>query len=264
MNPRQLIAHRGGLEHGPENSLAAFASAIDLGADGVELDLQMLDDGDLLVRHDMLTRDAGAADLPRLDQVLDLIGRRRPDMRIVVDLKATPWTTGHESDGRVLVERAAPHLRAHVRPDRIVLGSFDWTALEHARDVLPEFPTAFHTMATRWLAGLPLQQTGVADVRDYLAYMEAWRQARGPGMEALSALDAIKAAGGRIWSCLHRDLTPAAVARARDLGLEVWTWTVNTEADLARVLALGVDAITTDRPQHLLDLLSTIPAGAPQ
>lgn len=261
MIPRQLIAHRGGLEHAPENTLEAFASAIAMGADGIELDLQMLDDGALLVRHDMIAAEAGEADLPRLDQVLDMVAERRPDMRIVVDVKATPWTPGLENHGLALIERAAPQLRAYVRPDRIVLGSFDWIALEHARDVLPEFPTAFHTMAARWLAGLPLQQTGVADVRDYLAYMEAWRQARGPGMEALSALDAIKGAGGKIWSCLHRDLTPQAVAHARALGLEVWTWTVNTEDDLNRVLAMGVDAVTTDRPQHLIELLKSPNVG---
>lgn len=262
MIPRQIIAHRGGLEHASENTLAAFASAIDLGADGLELDLQLLDDGSLVVRHDMLAADPAAGDLPRLDQVLELVSRRRPAMRIVIDVKATPWVVGAEGLGQILMDRLAPHLRAYPRPDRIVLASFDWTALEYAQTILPDIPTAFHTMAARWLAGLPEHQTGVADVRDYLAYVEGWRQARGPGMEALSALAAIRDAGGRIWSCLHRDLTAEAVAHARGLGLQVWTWTVNAEDDLARVLALGVDAVTTDRPEHLLSLFDVTLAGA--
>ena len=44
---------------------------------------------------------------------------------------------------------------------------------------------------------------------------------------------------------------------ARTLGLEVWTWTVNGPADFARVLDLGIDAVTTDRPEHALNYLAT-------
>lgn len=253
-----LIAHRGGLEQAGENSLAAFAGAIDGGADGLELDLQLSAGGELVVRHDPLGEDEDVSALPRLAEVLDLVAAGRPEMRIVVDLKASPWTETGAARGQALIERAAPLLRAHVRPDRIVLGSFAWDALDHARAVLPGFATAYHTMAARWLAGLSERQTGVRDARDYLAYAETWRQGRGPGFEALSWLELFQAGGGRIWSCQHRDLTALAIERARALGLAVWTWTVNTEADLRRVLDLGVDAVTTDRPQAMLRLMDSL------
>ena len=256
-----LIAHRGGLEHAPENTLAAFAQAMTTAADGFEFDLQMLDDGALIARHDMLGSDAPAGDAPTLEQVLALVAAQRPDMRLVIDVKALPWADDG-AHGRETLERAAPLLRAHGRPERITLASFDLGALEHAREILPEYATAFHTMASRWLAGLPRQQTGIDDPRDYLAYLERWRQEAGPGMEALSPLDRIQAAGGAIWSCLHRDLTADGVARARALGLAVWTWTVNTPEDLTRVLALGVDAVTTDRPEDMLRHLRSLQPGA--
>lgn len=50
--PTQLIAHRGGLSHAPENTLAAFQHAIDTGVDWLELDVQRTQDGQLVVFHD--------------------------------------------------------------------------------------------------------------------------------------------------------------------------------------------------------------------
>ena len=46
-----IIAHRGDMAHAPENTLAAFASAIAKGADGVELDVHLTADGELIVHH---------------------------------------------------------------------------------------------------------------------------------------------------------------------------------------------------------------------
>jgi glycerophosphoryl diester phosphodiesterase len=257
-----LIAHRGGLEHAPENSLEAFESAMESAVDGFELDVQLARDGGLVVRHEVLPPGADPCAWPSLGDVLALAAARRPEMRIVIDLKGAPWTEGGKARGRALIDQAAPLLKAYPRPDRLVLGSFDWDALDYAREALPTLSRAYHTMAARWLAGLSPVQTAVDDPRDYLAYLEAWRQARGPGFEALSHLDLFRSGGAAIWSCLHRDLTLGSVARARDLGLAVWTWTVNTEDDLSRVLELGVDAVTTDQPGRMLRYFDTQPKEA--
>ena len=252
-----LIAHRGGLEHAPENSLEAFEAAIASGVDGFELDVQLAGDGRLVVRHDALPADADPLAWPSLGEVLDLAAEQRADIRIVIDVKGAPWTEGGKARAQTLIDQAAPLLDAYPRPDRLVLGSFDWDALDYAGQVLPTIARAHHTMAVRWLAGLSHAQTSIHDPRDYLAYLEAWRQARGPGFEGCSHLDLFRSGGAAIWSCLHRDLTAQAVAKARHLGLAVWTWTVNTEDDLRRVLALGVDAVTTDRPDQMLRFLDS-------
>ena len=250
-----IIAHRGGSAPAAENTLPAFRQALELGVDGIELDLQLGDAGDLVVIHDMITAGDRREDAPRLASVLDLVQALRPRARVVIDLKSAPWTPGLEDQGRRLVDAAASLLQAYPCKDRIILASFDWDALEHASRCLPACPIAFHTMAARWLDRLSAAQTGVNDRRDLLAYLEGWRQRRGPGFEALSPLELMRAADGDIWSCLHRDLTDTAVAKARGLGLAVWTWTVNQPADLARVIRLGVDAVTTDRPDQLLRYL---------
>jgi glycerophosphoryl diester phosphodiesterase len=255
--PPKIIAHRGGAAIAPENTLGAFRQALALGVDGVELDLQLSDDGELVVIHDVLPPGPAPKDAPRLDAVLELIFALNPDARIVVDLKATPWRADRRDQGRQLVDAAAALFGAYQRPERIVLASFDWGALEHAAESLPGLATAFHTIAVRSLDGLSPAQTGIDDRRDLLSYLEDWRQGRGKGIEALSPLDLMGGAGARIWSPQHRDVTQTAVEKAHSLGLQVWTWTVNAPSDLQRVLDLGVDAVTTDRPDKVLHYLET-------
>lgn len=252
-----IIGHRGAAGLIPENTLAGFEKAIALGADGVELDLQLTANGELLVRHDIFAEGPPAERPPSLGEVLNLVAERRPGMTVVIDLKSTPWNLERRYSGADLVDATAPVVAAHAHPERVVLASFDWDAVEHARDVLPGCRRAFHSMAAHWLDHITPAQSGVADRRDLLAYLEGWRQARGPGTEALAPLDLIQAAGGTIWSCHHRDLTAAAAAKARALGLQVWTWTVNTEADVRRVLDVGVDAITTDHPDRVIDFFAS-------
>jgi glycerophosphoryl diester phosphodiesterase len=58
-----------------------------------------------------------------------------------------------------------------------------------------------------------------------------------------------------VWSGNHHDLSAEQVDEAHSLGLGVYTWTVNDTADMERVIALGVDAITTDYPGRLVSLL---------
>ena len=57
----------------------------------------------------------------------------------------------------------------------------------------------------------------------------------------------------------YRALTPEAITLAHDLGLEVACWIVDAPEDLARMVALGVDAITTNHPRRLLALLEARP-----
>ncbi len=256
MNRPIVIAHRGGAALAPENTLPAFRQALALGSDGIEFDLQLDAEGRAVVRHDMLDPGESGAGLPGIEDVLDLVVAERPDALIVIDLKATPWEPGREESGKRLIDTALRRLEDYPRIDRIVLGSFDWTALQYAGQAAPQFRTAFHTMAMHWLDGLTPLQTGVRDRRDLLAHLEAWRQRQGPGYEARSSLDLMRGAGADIWSSHHRDLTGEAADRARDIGLGVWTWTVNTAEDLRRVLGLGVDAVTTDRPDLVLAELS--------
>ncbi len=62
-----------------------------------------------------------------------------------------------------------------------------------------------------------------------------------------SILAAIKAAGGDGWFPTHTDIDARSVAEARALGLKIGAWTVDEPAEMRRLIALGLDAICTDR-----------------
>ena len=61
----------------------------------------------------------------------------------------------------------------------------------------------------------------------------------------------IKAAGGSIWSPYYGEVDAHALAEAHELGLPVIVWTVNQTDDMARLIAMGVDGIISDRPDLL-------------
>ena len=62
--------------------------------------------------------------------------------------------------------------------------------------------------------------------------------------------------GGQIWASWHATLDAVGMAQARDAGLQVFVWTVNDPADIARMIDLGVDGIITDYPGRVQRMLA--------
>ena len=241
VNHPLIFAHRGANCVCPENTLPAFAAAIDLGADGVELDVQFSSDGKLVIIHDysldkttdgkgrvvgqpyeeLQKLDAGSwfgpqfasTRIPTLDQVLDLLQGK---LLINIELKSLDMNS---TLGRDVVRC----VRAHSMVDQVVLSSFNPFTLRSAKRVGPEFECALLTAPD-----LP------AWMRSGLT--RSWSLAQGLHPE-FKMVDA------------------RYVAAARKRGMPVRPWTVNEEPDLRRMLDLGVDAIITDRPDRLKALL---------
>ena len=67
---------------------------------------------------------------------------------------------------------------------------------------------------------------------------------------------AIKAAGGQYWDAYYRYITPNLVEEAHRLGIQVFVWTPDSGRDMLRVIEMGVDGITTNRPDILQSILS--------
>lgn len=236
-------AHRGGALLWPENSLTAFRGALGLGVDLLELDVHLTRDGEVVVLHDPTldrtttgrgpVRDLTWADfgpvtlkggvregVPRLRDVLALVmptpAGLLVEIKVGVDGARYP---GIEEKVLGLLDEAA--LR-----DRTTVMAFEWQSLERLRALAPR-----------------IRLTGL------LSRREADR------LGGLGAATARLVAIGANEVGIERALLSAeAVETARAAGLGLGVWTVNESDELRRVLALGVDSVTTDRPDLALKL----------
>jgi len=220
------IAHRGDPLAHRENTLDAFAAAVEAGADMIELDVRRTADGRAVVLHDatldrvwgvagwiaeMTRDDAVSVGIPDLAQALAAIP---PHVQVMVDYK--------EED---VAEPALADVVAAGALDRAVFagGCFDG----HRR-IRAAVPTA--RIATTWEADDPIPDALLDEL----------------GAEFYNP-------SGHV---LGRD--PGAVERMHARGTQVSVWTIDEPADMEHFLALGVDAIITNRVSTLVELL-----GAP-
>lgn len=234
----KIFGHRGASGYAPENTLASFQLAADQGADGVELDVQMTKDGEIVVIHDetvdrtttgsglvkdltlkqirTLNASSGSVDypdekVPTLDEVFDLLA---PTTLIVnVELK----------DGRVLYPGMAERLLKMIDERnweyRVTISSFNHISLAQIR------------------ALGSLVYTGVL-FQDIL--FEPWHYAHQMWATALHP------------HYLYVDGVPDLVDSSHASLLEVNVWTVNEVADIDRMLARDVDAIITNYPDRAI------------
>ncbi len=228
-----VIAHRGASAAAPENSLAALRLARELGADGVEFDVQRCRTGELVVFHDRtLARCTGAlgtlveTPFEALRELsLDRVDSGRAGARIPTleeFLAAVPADLFLNLEVKIddLVEaplgRACVEALARVGRDRrAIVSSFHPAALLHA------------LAADRSVARAALVEAS-AD----------WRLRLALGMSSAPAAVHPE----------HPLVDPRRVAGWHRLGLRVATWTVDEPGEATRCLDAGVDAIITNRP----------------
>lgn len=248
--PLRIIAHRGLSGLAPENTLPAFARALELGVDMVELDVLLSADGEVVVLHDaeldrttdghglvsastlaeLETLDAGSwfsptfagTPIPTLSAVFELLGGRLP---LNVEIKTE--AVGRDAEGGV-VERVLQLVREHGLTEQVLLSSFDERALSQALTLDPRVRRAVLLDATTAPGEEPRR-----DPTGLLLSTEA---------AALHlAADA---------------LTPALLRQAHDLGIIVGVYTVNEPDRMLELVGLGVEAVFTDRADLMLDALA--------
>jgi glycerophosphoryl diester phosphodiesterase len=260
------IAHRGGAQLMPENTLAAFADALARGCDGAELDVQLTRDGVVVVHHDFrlkvcLARKHGAW--------LDQPGPRIKDLSFEelrgFDVGAAQPGSDYARSHPLLKSLDAPVpsleevvvLAAGAGRRFTLFVELKCDGSEDSADPQMLADAAYEVIAD---AGF---LDGVIFVGfDWRALAHIHRRAPGasrwftteklPG-DARPAIEAIAAAGGQGWFPNLADATPQNLAKARSLGLKVGAWTVNEPADMRRLM--GLDTICTDRPDLLAALL---------
>lgn len=235
------IAHRGDTQIGVENTLPAIESALKLGVDGIEVDLQITRDGRVILFHDDDLRrladrpqsigDLDLADIrsvrlqkegtiPSLEELLDLV-RDRCLLNLEVKTKPHWYTPG---DGR-LEAATALALRKFGLEESILISSFHPFPLWRMRRQNPRL------------------KRGVLFEHAYGAHRLVM---------PLTAPFSINAPLMRT--------TAALVKAVHDAKRRFLVWTVNDENDMKRCLEIGVDGIITDEARRLKELLQR-PSG---
>ncbi|MEM7092884.1 MAG: glycerophosphodiester phosphodiesterase [Actinomycetota bacterium] len=231
------LAHRGGTVRHPENTMAAFQYAVDLGYRYLETDVHASADGQLYAFHDdnlervvgrrAFIHDLSSRDLDRLEfgdghriPRLEELFITWPEVHLNIDPKA-------DASVIPLVEA----IRRHEAIDRVCVGSFSDRRIAYCRNELgPELCTS---LAPVDIFRIILRSRGVP-TRDLPAPL-----AQVPMRQRLGGPLSIPV------------ITPEFVDKAHELGIDVHVWTIDDPPTIARLVELGVDGIMTDRPDVL-------------
>jgi glycerophosphoryl diester phosphodiesterase len=235
MRPQRplVIAHRGASAHRPENTMPAFALAVEQRADMIETDLHVTRDGAVVITHDeelaglggrgeiadatlaeIRALDAGGgARVPTLDEMLDAFGAA-----IAFNLELKKGTRA-EYEG--LEAQAIEAVQTRGVAERTLFSSF------------------YDPVLARLRAAAPEARIGLLISRRYPVRIV--ERARALGAEAIHP---------------EAPLVDAAlVETAHEAGLAVYVFTVDDEAEMRRLLSLGVDGLFTNHPDRMRALV---------
>lgn len=242
-----VVAHRGGAALAPENTLAAFENALKIGVDMVECDVHLSKDGELIVMHDSIVsrttdgsgaiRDLTLAEIkklnaaakfpdkrwspqavPTLEEVLDLV-KGKAGIQIEIKVVGLERYSGIE-------QKVVAAVNARGMTNDVIVISFDFPTIQEIKKIEPHIKTG-------------------ALVRSDWAMMRSTEQ----------MFREIQSTGADYFMPAYGVLTEEMVQLFHARGLKIGAWTVNAEADMRRLAGLGVDAITSDRPDVLKSIL---------
>jgi glycerophosphoryl diester phosphodiesterase len=220
LQPPELVAHRGASHERPENTLAAFAVALDRLADAIELDVHATSDGVVVVHHDPIPHGhypdgrrerRPIAELRYIElSTLRIAGEAIPTLRDVLSLVGSRATVYVEIKGRGIERQVVDVVRGTTV--RCAIHSFDHAAIGRVRELAPEIPRGL--LFDHGDADEMLREMAVHEARDL------WPEA--------SLIDS------------------ALVTAAHRAGKRVVAWTVDDPQLAAYLAAIGVDGLCTD------------------
>jgi glycerophosphoryl diester phosphodiesterase len=285
------VAHRGAARHAPENTVAAFARALELGADGIEGDICATRDGAFVLWHDpdpdekvALARQAGSEGFP---YVPDAPAVGSPWRRPVRELSVEDFRIRYgyrRKDGPL--RKAASGDRPPEFPALLLEELFDWEARQ-----TPEFDIFLdiklqppETAAAEALLGLLRRR--FPEGRTYGLHLlcpqreivqtllaEARRASLAPGIAVyadfelpgalaeagpLGARRISMGSGRRLWADFSHEISQVVASREAGAIEAVVAWTVNDERRLRQLVEMPVDAVLTDEIERLSQIVSEV------
>jgi len=247
-----IIAHRGASGSAPENTLASFKKAMEMGTDAVELDVHLSSDGELIVIHDntldrtttlkgnikehtlkeIKTADAGSwfgaewkgEPVPTLDEVLNTVNGK---VKVVIEIKdGSDVYPGIEQKTIETIKRRGAE-------DWCILQSFSDVAVNKMLETKTTMPV--YKLVVGNVPGLPLYNDGK------MHWGSAYHYKTIAGINPQQ-----KFACKRIVNKLHKR------------GQQIYVWTVNDEKVMKKLLRWGVDGIITNYPEKLKRVMGSI------
>jgi len=222
------IGHRGAKGHVAENTIASIHKAIELGADGIEIDVFQCKSGEIVLFHDKtlekLTNGDGNIEdknleelrklkvlnssysIPTLEEVLKSIGK---DVFLNIELKGRNTAEGSLNLIKKYIERNK------IEFNNILFSSFNWEELKDLRSLSDKVQLALITEQDPLLA------------IDYALKLKA--VAINPN---------------------YKDLNEQIISKINEKGLKIYTWTVNSKIQIDRLKVLNVNGIITDFPDR--------------
>ena len=246
-DPVTVVAHRGGSSLAPENTLAAFRKAMELGVDMIEIDVAQTIDSVVVVLHDDMvdrttngtgridsltwdevkTLDAGSwfseqykyERIPTLDEVLELVNGQAI---LLIEIK------GGSEQFPGIEKRTVEAIKDFNAGPWTIVQSFNEKAVERVKILDPEIKTYY------LLGG------------NFTDYYREFSKTTGKPSQSYR-YDGL--------GVYHKLLTAGAIDSLRKEGLEVFVWTVNEASDMSEMISAGVDGIISDSPDVLIGLI---------
>lgn len=240
-----FIAHRGasGKGHSPENTIAAFREAINIGADCVECDVHCTKDGQVVVMHDSTlnrtTNKKGTIAEMTLEEVKQadagswfsslFTGERVPALGELLELTKGKVINVIEIKPNNITKRVIEEVEKANAVNEVVLQSFYPEAVKAAFEINPKIPRA-------------LLLSGQLPVMRISSIIDLIYQTTQVGASTLNLP--------------YKIITQNLINESHKRGMNVWAWTVDDESDMKSLINMGIDGITSNYPERLIPLRS--------
>ncbi len=243
-----VIAHRGASAYHPENTMSAFQSAFEMGAEMIELDILLSKDGIPVAIHDealerttngkgmvaehtlkeLKELDAGswfddqhrAEKIPTLEEVLEFA---KGKIALNIEIK-TEAVTDQVHGG--VEEKALELVKKHGMEDHVLFSSFDYRAISHLRELDVDISTA-------------------------LLYEKSQSGSRSP-------TELVSTYGANAFKCSYLKFSKKWAEEAKSGNLPVFVYTVNNKRLMRKMIKRGVDGIFSDKPDVLIQVVDNM------
>lgn len=237
----KVFAHRGFSGKYPENTMLAFKKAIEAGADGIELDVQLTKDGEVVIIHDEtvdrttngkgLVVDFTYKELKKLDASYIFTNKfgfnSIPTLREYFELvKNLDFTTNIELKTGVneyigIEKKVYELIKEFKLEKKVIISSFNHFSILRMKEIAPELKYGF------------LSETWIIDAGKYCKKYDI--------------------------SCYHphfKNLTPEVIYELKENNIEINTWTVNNKEDIEYLISKKIDILIGNYPDLMKEILN--------